>query len=236
MLEAIISKFKNFRDQIFSCFTFRADATMELVDALSGNNDATSVVQLSLHPAFRRRYGSVRDAISNFATDQQQSRRIEQCLIKHCSPISTTQPFRLIVWDCTAAPREHSKTLEDKGMVHAPNVIPGNKPITVGHQYSMMGFLPEQDAACENSPWMLPLSVRRVATHTHGIAVGIEQLNAVAPSFGKNLTIILGDTAYSSPKFIHGIQQHDDMVLIARCRGNRIFNRKAAPKKLIRAD
>ena len=232
MQEAIVNKFKRFRDQIFNCFSFRADSTMDLVDALSGNTHATSVVQLSLNPLFRRKYGSIRDAITHFAAEPQQSIRLEHCLIKNCSSITKTQPFRLMVLDCTAAPRKYSKTLEDKGIVHAPNVIPGNKPITVGHQYSIMGFLPEQNLNESQVPWMLLLSTQRVATHTNGIAVGIQQLNTAMPFFGTELTVIVGDIAYSSPKFIDGIQKHQNLVLIARLKGNRIFNHKATPKKL----
>ncbi len=67
MQVAIINKFKQFRDQIFNCFSFCADSTMDLIDALSDNTHASSVVQLSLNPNFRRRYGSIRDAITHFA-------------------------------------------------------------------------------------------------------------------------------------------------------------------------
>lgn len=231
MQSPIVNKFKNFRDQIFSCFSFRADATMELVDALSGNLDASSVVQLSLNPIFRRKYGSVRDAITHFAFDPHQTDRLEKCLINHCAPITGTQPYRLLVIDCTAAPREYSKTLFDRGIVHAPNVVPGNKPITVGHQYSVVGFLPEQTIENKYIPWMLPLSTRRVATNTNGIRVGLEQLNKIIPDFKKETTVVVGDIAYSSPSFIQGIQQHENAILIARLRGNRILNRKANLRK-----
>jgi len=105
--------------------------------------------------------------------------------------------------DCTAAPRKYSKTLVDKGIVHAPNVVPGNKPITVGHQYSIVGFLPEQNTENANTPWMLPLSVQRVATSANGVDVAIEQLKKVLPTFNKELTVNVGDTAYSNPRFIH---------------------------------
>jgi DDE superfamily endonuclease len=230
MLQAIISKFKNFRDQVFRCFSHRADASMELIDALAGNTDAKSVVQLSLSPTFRRGYGSIRDAISAFDKDPGQQSRIEECLIRHCSATTESRPYRLFVLDCTAAPRKHAKTLKDRGIVHAPNVIPGNKPITVGHQYSVVGFLPEQSSSSENIPWMLPLSVRRVATDVSGISVGIEQLDTILPSFGKELVVTLGDTAYSNPKFIQGNQKHENAILIARLRGDRVLNHKAEPK------
>lgn len=232
MLGTIVTKFKKFREQIFSCFTYRADATMELIDALSGNTDALSIVQLSLNPAFRRGYTSINSAISNFNADAQQAAKIEQCLIEHCSPITQTRPFRLLVLDCTAAPRKYAKTLEDKGIVHAPNVIPGNKPITVGHQYSVVGFLPERATDTPKIPWMLPLSTRRVATQTNGIDVGIEQFNNILPALSGHLTVSVGDTAYNNRRFIEGVQAHKDLVHIARLQSNRIIYHKAEPKKL----
>ncbi len=223
MLHSIVTKFKQFREQLFSCFTYRADATMELIDALSGNITASSVVQLSLHPSFRRGYASISSAISNFNADQNQATSVERCLIKHCEPISQTRPFRLIVADCTAAPRQYSKTLADKGIVHAPNVTPGNKPITVGHQYSIVGFLPEKCIDNVNIPWLLPLSVVRVATNTNGIDIGVEQFNSIIPEFGEDITVSVGDTAYNNPRFIHGIQQHKNLIHIARLQSNRII-------------
>lgn len=232
MLQPILTKLKNFREKLFSCLTYRADASMGLIDALSGNIDAQSVVQLSLNPAFKHNYGSICSAISNFSKDATQPARIEQCLIQHCSAITVTRPFRLLVADCTAASRKYAKTLKDKGMVHAPNVIPGNKPVTVGHQYSVMGFIPEKQASSSNIPWMLPLSVRRVATVTNGVDVGMEQLDTIMPAFGADLTVNVGDSAYSNPRFIHGAQRYMNLVTVSRLASNRTIYRKAKTKKL----
>ncbi len=117
MQSAIVNKFKIFRDHIFASFSYRADSTMDLIDALSSNTDATSVVQLSLNPIFRRRYGSIRDAITHFETDPKQRINIERCLIRHCSAITKTQSYRLFVLDCTPAPRKYSRTVSDKGII-----------------------------------------------------------------------------------------------------------------------
>lgn len=198
----MINQFKKFRDTLFACFSYRADATMELIDALSGNTDADSVVQLSLSPAFRRNYGSIREAISSFGEDPLQLTRIEQCLMSYCSPPTASRPFRLMVLDSTPAPQEFAKTLEDRGIIYSPNPIPGNKPITVGHQYSVMGFIPEQSAEQPNFPWLLPVSVRRIPTDTNSINVGLNQLDALIPSFNEELSVSVGDTAYSRPHFI----------------------------------
>ena len=230
MLAPIINDFKKFRDTLFACFSYRADATMELIDALSGNTDADSVVQLSLSPAFRRNYGSIREAISSFGADLLQSTRIEQCLIPYCSPPTSNRPFRLMVLDATPARRQFAKTLEDRGIIYSPNPVPGNKPITVGHQYSVMGFLPEQSVG-QNFPWMLPLSVRRISTDANSIDVGLKQLDAIIPSFNQALTVSVGDTAYSRPHFIQGTQKHENLVHIARLQANRVIYHPPNPKQ-----
>jgi hypothetical protein len=67
-------------------FVFRADATMALLDALSGNTTARSVIERSLHHAFRRRYSFLTDLISYFDNNPQQKNRIEKVLVKYCLP------------------------------------------------------------------------------------------------------------------------------------------------------
>jgi hypothetical protein len=56
MLDEIVNVLKNFRDKIYNYFPRRRDAAMELVDALSSNTTAQSVVELSLNPVHRRNY------------------------------------------------------------------------------------------------------------------------------------------------------------------------------------
>ena len=50
MLEEILPVLNNFRDKMYNFFHHRKDATMELVDSLSSNKKAASVVELSLSP------------------------------------------------------------------------------------------------------------------------------------------------------------------------------------------
>ncbi len=61
-----IIRLGQFRQRVYQIFDLRADATMELIDALSGNTTFQSVVGLSLSPYFHRYYSSVSDTICNF--------------------------------------------------------------------------------------------------------------------------------------------------------------------------
>ena len=60
------SPLSQFREVLYQNLDNRADAILELLDALSSNRDARSVVELSLSPHFRRGYASVYAAIRDF--------------------------------------------------------------------------------------------------------------------------------------------------------------------------
>ena len=90
MLDEIIPVLKNFRDKIYQLFPSRQDAAMDLVDALSSNTSATSVVELSLTPLHRRNYCSIRRVIDEFyapsdlSKNQQQNKEASRILSEHC--------------------------------------------------------------------------------------------------------------------------------------------------------
>lgn len=53
------SELSQFWKRVYQNFKNRADASKDLVDAISGNTSARSVVELSLDPCFRREYTSL---------------------------------------------------------------------------------------------------------------------------------------------------------------------------------
>ncbi|MCP5097702.1 MAG: hypothetical protein GY943_19315 [Chloroflexi bacterium] len=55
----------------------------------------------------------------------------------------------------TAQPRQFAHTLADRGIVYQPTLIKGNKPVTIGHQYSTTVYLPEAEAGMSPS-WIIP--------------------------------------------------------------------------------
>ena len=135
---------------------------MELVDALSSNTSANSVVELSLNSLHRRNYCSITRVVDEFyrSTDlnkkQTQNKAITQIISEHCVSQSVRH-FHLFGVDCTPTPRVFSPTLVDRGYVYAPNTVAGNTPVTIGHQYSIAAYLPEKLTAL-SPPWIVPLS------------------------------------------------------------------------------
>lgn len=146
-----------FRQEIYESFPLRRDATMNLLDSLCANTAVGSVVELSLNVPFDREYSSLHDAIDNYTigaeghdrTPEEEARRQARTarariVAEHIPPPSQERPFWLFGVDTTPNPRPFAATLPDRGVVYRPNPAPGNKPIVVGHTYSVVATLPER--------------------------------------------------------------------------------------------
>ena len=151
MIELIVAKFQTFRHRLFQLFPYRAGATMDLIDAVSAMTTADSVVKLSLSDLFRRTYSSLTDVLSSlFRTNlkipptnedkQKQAFKVTQLLAEKCAPSSSEQDCVLFAIDCTANPRIYANKVDDRTSVHASNHVPGQKPITIGHEWGVTNF------------------------------------------------------------------------------------------------
>jgi hypothetical protein len=213
-----------FRDEVYQNFNNckRTDTLMDLVDALSSNTNARTVVELTLSPHFRRHYSALNKAVAlSSLTNQQLACLASQSLGEACQ-----RKFYLLGTDVTSNPRPHAHTLPDRGFVYQPNTIKGNKPIAIGHQYSLWALLPEQGQS-EVGHWVVPLSMQRVTSQENKELVGAKQLDQLLTDkrlpFGENFCVEVADSAYSKAVYLHAHRNHKNLVTIVRARGTRTF-------------
>jgi len=201
---------------------------MELVDAICSNPNARSVVEYSLTPCFRRSYSTIFKAIAEMTWDEKTIAR----LLATCMAQPQARPFRLLGVDVTSQPRPYAQTLADRGIVYQPNIVKGNKPITIGHQYSTVAVLPEAEAGVSSS-WVIPLLTRRVSTDEDKELVGAEQVDLLLKDsrlpFARDLCVEVGDSSYSKPAYLHANRHHGHLVTITRVRGTRTFYQQHMP-------
>lgn len=238
------TQLEQFRQELYERIPSRAGALMDLVDALSSNTTARSVVELSLSPLFRQGYGSVYTAIQSFSVaDPRQTALLGQRkaqeqglrrLIAPYLPRPEQRPFWLFGLDVTPAPRPFAKTLSDRTFVHQSNPVKGGLPVTIGHPYSAVAALPEPLRPTD-PPWVVPLSMRRVTSQQTATGVGAKQMEALlgdeAMPFHDQLCVEVVDSAYSGVPFLGKVAPHDSLVTIARMRGNRTLYRQPQPKE-----
>ena len=134
--------------------------------------------------------------------------------------------------DETSCLRPYANTLEDRSIVHSANKTPGNKPIGVGHSFSLLAQLPEKKVA---SSWLLPLDIKRVKTSEKGHEIGIEQikqqLSEPSTPFYNKLCVLVADSLYNTKFNWQQTSQYDNLVFISRMKRNRNIYSPAPPNQ-----
>lgn len=237
-------KLEQFRLDLYEALPYRRDTLLDLLDALSSNTTARSVVELSLSPFFRREYSSISAGTDNFFQATTPEQKVEergeweQKLVNVIAPYlppPQERKFWLFGIDVTPHPRPYAETLEERTYVYQPNTLKGNKPVNIGHQSSVLAYLPEKGE--QSPPWIVPLNVRRVSSEQSKNEAGAEQVKEVfraeqLPFRGK-LKVLVGDSDYSARPFLGeiygeqadeaGKKKSDEQVAIVRSAGNRTF-------------
>jgi len=210
-----------FRKEIYSFFSKRADSVMNLLDAISSSgHQARSIVELNEAKCFERQYSSITDAVADGLPEADWG-GIASYLFQELLGTSTEKPPCFLV-DCTPNPRPFARKLKDRTITHCPNPAPGNKPICVGHAYSCVALLPT-DPVAHNKKWLVPLSAKRVPSDAKGNELGIQQILDHMTQLGLNdqLTVSVGDSLYGSENCRAKVSSRDNLVHIFRLRNNR---------------
>ena len=197
---------------------------MELVDATCSNENARKVVELSLTGCFHRGHDALYAAIAAYDWEPNHLAK----LVKGSIPPPKEFPFWLLGVDVTPYPRRYAQTLPDRQMVHQPTVVKGNKPVTIGHQFSTVGLLPEAEVGLTTS-WIVPMATGRVTSKEDKEMMGSEQMNSLLsdeqlPWYGE-LTAEVADSSYSKKPYLCANRTHENLVTICRVANNRVFYR-----------
>lgn len=234
------SNLAQFRIDLYDKLPYRADALLDLIDALAGNTFAGSVVELSLSSLFRREHSSVSDAIDHFfqaereseeAPDRQKWEQEMMGLIGPYLPPPQERPYWLWGLDVTPIPRPFARTLADRTYVYQPNTLKGNKPVAIGHQASALVYLPEKQAS--QPPWLVPFIISRVPSkqtkNEQGGAQVKQLLSDQTQPYAQQLNVLVADSDYSSVVFLGQTAPFKNLVTITRAANNRVFYHPPPP-------
>ena len=100
----------------------------------------------------------------------------------------------------------------------------GNKPVTLGHDYSVLAVLPEKPPA--TPPWLLPLLVWRIGSHETANQVALAQLQTIVTDvtlpFQGDLCVQVADSGYRGAPFLGPVAALAHWVSIIRLASNRV--------------
>ncbi|MEA3346086.1 MAG: transposase [Chloroflexota bacterium] len=162
-------------------------------------------------------------------------------LIAQYLPPPQQRKYWLFATDVTYQPRQFASTLADRTYVYRPNPVAGNKPVTIGHDYSISSFLPEKPnrlrMGCRHRrfapPWVAPLIVRWVKSTEKASQVGTEQISAITSDetlpFHDELCVLTEDASYSGRAHLAAVASIPNLVSIVRLPRNRVVYRRFTP-------
>ena len=210
-----------FRQAIYEYGLTRArDAQFELLDALLLSPSIRSFPELTLSPAFRRKWPSAYAAIEEGRQDQEW---LEGFFAQQI-PGEGPQMFAL---DGTAWPHPQAKALADRQYVYSPTPAVDGGSIVVGHPYSTLVWVPELSTS-----WALPISVRRITSQQTAVEVGVAQVKQLCrhrrEEMAQWLYLIVGDGKYDNHRFLSPLKDEPCGILV-RLRRDRVLFGEPGP-------
>jgi len=156
-----------------------------------------SFPMLSQGTVFRRKWHSLYKALEKGKIDCGE-------LENHLSKIVPQEGVRYYALDGTGWPRPRARTMDDRQYVYLPTSAVNGGSVCVGYPYSLLDWVPEQNAS-----WSLSVNVQRIASHESAKSVGIEQiqvLNEARKDCQEVLDIVAGDGRYGNAGFLRPLQ------------------------------
>src|SRR5216684_4303076 len=164
-----LSGLSRFRVGLLACFTRRGAALFELADAmLCAQGPVRSPVELSLEPEFRRRHGSVYDAL---AKGRISSSCLRHLLVGLSAPARAGEPLMFAI-DITPHARPDAQYADERTMVQVRGK--GGDRWLPGWPYSLLVGI-----QWGSSSWVDPIEARRLRPGEAHTDVTIDQITGL---------------------------------------------------------
>ena len=215
---APLAALRAFRHGLYSCFTRRADAVFEVVDAILVAEPIPSLPHLSLALLHRRGWGSVYASLAEGRLDAE---RLRAAVATH--PLASGRPIYAV--DVSVWPRCDAEASPERGFYYHPSRHSAGQPIVAGWAYQWLAQL-----SFERDSWTAPLDVKRVHPTENANAVAVEQIKRLVECLpgGSEPPLFVFDAGYDSAALTQGLADTAAAVLV-RLRSDRCFYADPTP-------
>jgi len=208
---------QQFREKVYQSMRKRADAILDLVDALTVAGHVDSPVALSEETPFRRKFSSIFDTLRYGEIDFD---LLLQTLFAY-QPGNSEELAGCEVYglDCTPNEREEAETLEDRGSLKTQK----EEPVRYGHKYSWLVRLVHWGTS-----WVAPVDVRRVDTGLSDSELGVLQVEEADLRHPRQ-KVIVADSLYGNHIFLAIFLVIKHAYALVRLRSNLVFYERPKP-------
>lgn len=209
---------QQFRIAVYQSIRKRADAVLDLIDALTVAGHVTSPVALSEETPFRRKFSSIFDTLLQGEFDFD---LLLSALYEHQPPDSEQiAGYEVYGLDVTKNERSEAETLEDRGSLKTQK----DDPVQYGHKYSWLVRLVNWGTS-----WAAPVDVQRVETSLTDSQIGAIQVQELDQR-NPNAKVAVGDSLYGNHLFLRIFLVVRNVFGLVRLRSNSTFYEQPQPQ------
>jgi len=219
-----------FRGELYRCFTGRADALMDLADAvLCREGPVRSLAELSEAAEFRRGHGALYDGLAAGGID---AGRLRDALV---AALPAGMPLLFAV-DLTAWPRPDARCSPGRMHCYACCRCDGRRKTVPGWCYSRVSGV-----EWGSSSWVHPVDAARLGPGDDQVEVAAGQVKGLAARLaadgrcggpGQPVPVAIFDSGYSPGAVSHALAGENVQVLVRlRDEGRRVFWGPPPPRR-----
>jgi len=216
---ATLEPLRAFRAELHALCTRRADALVDLADALLCAIGVPSLPHLSLDPAHRRGWGSLYAALARGRIDVE---RLRDLLARH--PLPGGPPIYAV--DVTTWPRCDAECSPERGFYYHPSRHSAGQPIIAGWAYQWIAQL-----SFNRDSWTAPLDACRLHPQQDAGQVAVAQIRALLARLpnGEQVPLFVFDAGYDSAQLTLDLAEVPVAILV-RLRADRCFYADPPPR------
>lgn len=210
--QAHLNSLTDFRQQVYALFENQRDVLFEITDAIIQTPAARSYAELSIAPAFTRRWSSAYSALADGAVDTEGLRAL--CF----QQLPREKPRLHFAIDVMAVRRMHSPTLKDRVFCHGAQREVGGRGVIIGLPYSILAYVERPGTS-----WAPALHTQRVKPGQTAVDVALTQTSWLAEQLPAEITSEVAlDGGYGNLKFFAGLRGVRTFAT-ARMRNDRVL-------------
>jgi len=210
---------QQFRNKVYQSIRKRADAFLDLLDALTVAGQVSSPVALSEEAPYRRKFSSVFDTLQNAEVDFDE---LLPALYEHQPQDSEEiEGYEVYALDTTPNERPEAKTLEGRVSLKSQK----NEAVRYGHKYSWLARLIKRETS-----WAAPVDVQRVGTDITDSQTGAVQVQELDLRHPKP-KVIVADSLYGNHIFLEVFLIVKQAFALVRLRSNMVFYGPPKPRQ-----
>ncbi len=213
-----LSLFQQFRQSVYQILPKRADASLDLIDALTVAGHVASPVALSEEAPFRRKFGSIYDVLSEGRLEPRELHPV----LYEAQPVECEQIAGYEVYGLDATPdeRPEADTLAERGLLKAQK----NEAVRLGQKFSWVVRLVKRGTS-----WVAPWDVRRIKTDSNDNQTAVQQVQELDQQSSQPKVVVL-DSLYANQVFLAVFLVVKTVVALVRLRQNLTLYEKPDPK------